>query len=114
MRIKSALWVAAYLRRCENAFAPAVIVRRGADMGGAIYLKVSDLAGSACVYAPVPDFTGEAAERVWMLALGAEPVAEQRADAYLADIADSDPDAWIIEVEDKEQRNFLDGAVESI
>ena len=114
MRIKSALWVAAYRRRCENALAHAVVVRRGTDMGGAIYVKVSNLAGSAFVYAPVPDFTGEAAERVWMLALGPDPVAEARADKYLADIAESDPDAWIIEVEDKDERNFWEGAVETI
>ena len=34
MRIRSEIWVRAYLRRCEVAGVPAVVVRRGDDQAG--------------------------------------------------------------------------------
>ena len=39
MRLKSAIWVAAYIRRCnvENVF--AAVRHRGAEEAGAIFLK---------------------------------------------------------------------------
>src|SRR5438552_3762380 len=39
MRIRSAIWVAAYLRRCQVEGAPAVLRRRGAEEAGAIFIK---------------------------------------------------------------------------
>jgi hypothetical protein len=38
MRLKSELWVKAYLRRCQHEGAFAVLVRRGDEDAGAIYV----------------------------------------------------------------------------
>ena len=62
MRLKSELWVKAYLRRCRTGDADALLVRRGDTDAGAIYIKVSRLDGTA-LRVPVPDgsitdFTG--------------------------------------------------------
>ena len=54
MRLKSALWVAAYLRRCQIEGAAAVLRRRGAEEAGAIFVKVSRLDGTADLYGPAP------------------------------------------------------------
>src|SRR5690348_11674941 len=54
MRLKSGIWVSAYLRRCQIEGASAVLRRRGAEEAGAIFIKVSRLDGSADLYGPAP------------------------------------------------------------
>ena len=43
MRLKSGIWVAAYIRRCQVEGAQAVLRRRGAEEAGAVFIKVSKL-----------------------------------------------------------------------
>ena len=52
MRLRSDIWVAAYLRRCAVEGAPAVLRRRGAAEAGAIFVKVDRLDGAAALYGP--------------------------------------------------------------
>ena len=54
MRLKSEIWVKAYLRRCQHEGATAVLVRRGDTDAGAIYIKVSRLDGTAALFGPAP------------------------------------------------------------
>ena len=54
MRLKSAIWVAAYMRRCHVEGAFAVLRRRGAEEAGAIFIKVDRLDGTADLYGPAP------------------------------------------------------------
>ena len=77
MRLKSELWVKAYLRRCRLDGADALLVRRGDTDAGAIYIKVSRLDGTAMLFGPAPAGLDEAREdRRWQPCLKAEPVAE--------------------------------------
>ena len=46
MRLKTALWVAAYLRRCHVEGIFAVVRRRGAEEAGAVFVRVSRLDGT--------------------------------------------------------------------
>ena len=54
MRLKSAIWVSAYIRRCMVEGAYAVVRRRGAEEAGAIFVKIDRLDGTADVYGPAP------------------------------------------------------------
>ena len=54
MRLKSAIWVAAYVRRCHIEGAFAAVRRRGAEEAGAVFVKISRLDGTADLYAPAP------------------------------------------------------------
>ena len=54
MRLKSGIWVAAYLRRCNIEGAAAVVRRRGANEAGAIFIKINKLDGAAVLYGPAP------------------------------------------------------------
>ena len=54
MRLKSALWVAAYLRRCQVEGAFAVVRRRGAEEAGAIFVRISRLDGTSDLFGPAP------------------------------------------------------------
>jgi hypothetical protein len=109
MRLKAEIWVKAYLRRCQSEGAAAVLVRRGDSDAGAIYIKVSRLDGTASLFGPAPAGLDEAGEdRRWQACLEPAPVGEDAADAYLARQIDFDPDLWIVSVEDRQGRHFLD------
>ena len=115
MRIKSHIWVSAYLRRVNSAFAHAALVRRGDADAGAIYIKVAALDGTAQVFAPL---SAELAEmtpsdtlvieegRAWQPVYSPH-AGEAEADAYLARQAGRDPDIWILEVEAAQGRHLL-------
>ena len=109
MRLKAEIWVKAYLRRCNSQGADAVLVRRGDGDAGAIYIKVSRLDGTAVLYGPAPAGLDEARQdRRWQACLKGEAAFESDADAYLARQIDFDPDIWIVAVEDRQGRHFLD------
>ena len=54
MRLKSSIWVAAYLRRCQTVGIFGAVRRRGAEEAGAVFVKVALLDGNAMLYAPAP------------------------------------------------------------
>ena len=108
-RVTSALWVAAYIRRCGVAGASAYLLRKGAEAAGAIYIKVNKLDGTALVLAPAPQAVFDTADpsRVWAGWRGGDPVPEADADAYLRREHEFDSDLWLVEVEDRQGRHFL-------
>lgn len=114
MRLKSGLWVAAYVRRSfvEGVF--AAVRRRGAEEAGAIFIKVNRLDGTADVYAPAPQSSfakQHPTDRAFSAALKAMPAADADVEAYLGRQIRFDPDVWIIETEDRAGRHFLDRIV---
>ncbi len=114
MRLKAAIWVAAYLRRCQVEGAAAVLRRRGAEEAGAIFIKVSRLDGLADLYGPAPQAAFDEArpsERAFTPALADLPKPEADIETYLARQVRYDPDIWIVEVEDRAGRHFLDHIV---
>ena len=114
MRLKSGIWVAAYIRRCQVEGAQAVLRRRGAEEAGAVFIKISRLDGTAQVFGPAPQTAfdeARPADRAFVRSLKGESRSEADAEAYLARQIKFDPDIWIIEVEDRAGRNFLDTVV---
>ena len=109
MRLKSEIWVMAYIRRCQHEGAAAVLVRRGDVDAGAIYIKVSRPDRTALLFGPAPaGFDGAYEERRWEPLLAGNPAPEAEADAYLARQITYDSDIWIVEVEDRQGRHFLE------
>ena len=111
MRLKSGIWVAAYVRRCQVEGASAVLLRRGAEEAGAVFIKVSRLDGTAEVFGPAPQSAFDEArptDRAFVRCLKMQPAPDAEAESYLARQIKFDPDVWIIEVEDRAGRNFLD------
>lgn len=107
-RLKAEIWVKAHIRRCWTEDVIAVVVRRGDDMAGTVLVKLNDLADGCTVLQPAPDPGGG---RVWLRATGPEPVNEQAADDYIARQLKFDPDLWVLEIEDRKGRHFLDDPV---
>ena len=108
MRLKSEIWVKAYLRRCASKGAFAVVMRHGDDDAGAIFIKVVRAGAHAAVFAPAPAGLDDADfDRRWVAALGGNFVPEREAEAALAREIGFDSDLWIVEVEDRAGRHFL-------
>ncbi len=112
MRLKSALWVAAYLRRCQVEGAFAAVRRRGAEDAGAVFVRVSRLDGTSDLYGPAPqsvaDEGGRGADRTFTASLKDRPAPDAAVDAYLEREVKFDPDVWIVELEEPTGRHFLD------
>lgn len=102
VRLKSAIYVQALIRRCEVAGAAAYLVRHGAEEAGAIFVKIDRLDGTCTVLSQAR--TGEQA--VWLKPLGDTSNA-QRAAEYFTKQLRIDPDIWIVEIEDRQGRSFV-------
>jgi hypothetical protein len=114
MRLRAEFWVKAYIRRCVLEGASAVVVRHGDDDAGAIFIKVNRLDGTCLLYGPAPaGLSGAESDRRWVAHLSPRGVAEDEADAFIAREANFDSDLWLIEVEDRTGRHFLDEALEA-
>ncbi len=110
-RLRSDFWVSAYLRRCGVEGVEAVLRRRGAAEAGAIFIKVDRLDGTASLYGPAPQlFLDDSGERLFAPVLqGVTPLdVEERVQRELR----FDSDMWLVEVDDRHGRHFLDLAAE--
>jgi hypothetical protein len=110
MRLKTSIWVAAYLRRCQTEGVFGAVRRRGSEEAGAVFVKIALLDGNAMLYVPAPqtvyDDSGPI-ERLFM-PVSKEPIAERSVEERLQKEVRFDPDAWIVETEDRVGRHFLD------
>jgi len=110
MRLKSSIWVAAYLRRCQAEGVFGAVRRRGAEEAGAVFVKVSLLDGNAMLYVPAPQTVyddGRPIDRFFVPAFP-QPLSEQAVEERLSRELRFDPDAWIVETEDRAGRHFLE------
>ena len=106
-RLKAGIYVKALIRRAEVAGASAYVVRRGAEEAGALFLKLARLDGTCTVLNQARRGEGEL---VWMKPLG-ETSDDAAAARYFKKQVRFDPDLWIVEIEDREGRAFVDEAI---
>ena len=111
-RLRSDFWAAAHLRRCATTGVVAVLRRRGSPEAGAIFVKVDHLDGTADLYGPAPQALVEEGR-------GDRLFSAVMTDAAAPDVEDRmrreirfDPDLWLLEIEDRGGRHFLDLARE--
>lgn len=110
MRLKSNIWVAAYLRRCQTEGVFGAVRRRGSEEAGAVFVKLALLDGNAVLFAPAPQSLydeSRPADRVFV-ATTPEPIPEPDVEQRLLKEIKFDSDVWIVEVEDRAGRHFLD------
>jgi hypothetical protein len=110
MRLKTSIWVAAYLRRCQSEGIFGAVARRGAEEAGAVFVKVALLDGQAMLYIPAPQTVYDDSRPIERLFTPASkaPVPEAAVEERLAKEVRFDPDVWIVETEDRAGRHFLD------
>jgi hypothetical protein len=102
--------VAAYLRRCQTAGVFGAIRRRGAEEAGAVFVKVATMDGNAVLYVPAPQAVYDDSRPIerFFMPTSKEPQTEPSVEERLVKEIRFDPDAWIVETEDKAGRHFLD------
>jgi hypothetical protein len=103
-RLKAGIFVRAIIRRAEVAGAQAYVVRKGSEEAGAIVLKVSRLDGTAVVLNQARNGAGDL---VWARPLG-EVTDDEKSRAWFERQIKFDPDLWIVEIEDRQGRAFVD------
>jgi hypothetical protein len=112
LRLRSDIWVAAYLRRCGVEGVSVVLRRRGAAEAGAIFVKVDHLDGRATLYGPAPQSlvadAPRGVDRVFARAHSGPEINSDEAEERLKREVAFDPDLWIVEVEDGVDGAWLD------
>lgn len=103
-RLKIAIYVKALIRRAEIQGASVYVLRHGAEEAGALYLKLARPDGRTTVLSQARRGEGEL---VWIRPLG-ESSDEVAAAKYFEKQIRFDPDLWIVEIEDRESRAFVD------
>jgi len=101
VRLKSSVWVAAYVRRCSREGAFAAISRKGDPSAGAIFLECLHREGADLFGPRFREDGGRAFEKLMEGATTLE-VAER-----IAKEAAFDADLWVVTVEDRDGRHFL-------
>lgn len=108
--LKTDFWASALIRRAQNGGAFAAVVRKGDADAGAVLVKVATLDKKARLYAPARNGEGE---RIWLdLSAGTLGDEEAEVDAAIRKRTEKDPDLWVIEVEDRHGRHFLQEPVD--
>ena len=105
-RLTAAFWVQAYLRRLALENIPAYILAHGDDTAGAVLVKLATLDGQARLFQR--GFDLQTGDRVWQQL---EQGTEEQIDTALQRQLGFDPDLWVIELEDRAGRHFLDDYV---
>jgi len=106
-RLKAGIFVRAIIRRAEVEGAQAFVAKKGVEESGAVFLRVDRLDGQALVLAQARRGEGEL---VWTRPLG-DWADEAKVRAYLDKQMSFDPDLWIVEIEDRKGRAFVDDPI---
>ncbi|MGB1877504.1 MAG: DUF1491 family protein, partial [Rhodospirillaceae bacterium] len=107
-RLKTWVWVQAFLRQLETDGYMAALLSRGDDDAGAVLVKVNRFTDGCRVYTQVRTELGELA---WLAGTGSDLVPESDADSYIGRQRKYDADIWVIEVEDPKGTYGIDGVV---
>jgi hypothetical protein len=103
------MWVAAYVRRCHIEGAYAVVTRRGSPEAGAVFVVLDRLDGTCTLFSQAPQALipdSEARDRLFVVV---ENVSDAGAvKARMERELKFDPDLWMVDVEDRQGRHFLE------
>jgi len=107
-RLRADVWVSGYMRTVRVLGGFAYLKQRGSPEAGSVLLKVEGPDRTYRVLSPV--YFDD--KRQWMVSTGTTPVSEADADGYIERRLKTDPDLWVVEVEDQQYRHFLNEPVE--
>lgn len=109
MRVKSEIWVLSYLRTLSAQGLAGYVMRRGDSDAGAVFIRINRLDGTSLIFGPAPAGLHKLdGGRGWMSLMDGAGESDAAIERYLEDEMSFDPDIWIIEVEDRQGRHFLD------
>ena len=106
--LKAGIWISAQVRLCNQIHLPAMVRRRGDNDAGSILILVDRLDGTSYVLSQIRDADGV---RNWLKVTGANPVAYEECEAYIQRRTGTDPDIWVLEIEDRDNTYTPDAPV---
>ena len=107
-RLKSSVWIQAQVRICTIANLSAYVTKRGDSDAGTIFLHINKLNGINLIYYQTRTITGNMA---WSQSIRSTPLEDKEAQDYLEKQKKYDPDLWILEIEDPEDKYIFDGSI---
>jgi hypothetical protein len=107
LRLRSDIWVAAYIRTVEVGGGFATLRRRGAAEAGAVFVVLDRLDGRCALFAPGPS-DETLGERRFLRAHKAEWDDGAAIAARLEREVKRDPDLWIVDVDRRDGLHGLD------
>ncbi len=106
-RLSTELRVTAHLRHCMALGIPVYVVRRG-SVAGTVLLRIV-MQGQGCrLFNQICDMEGNLG---WMGLYEGAVVEETSADLYIQKATKTDPDIWVIEIEDAGGQNPFEGKI---
>ncbi len=109
MRLRSDFWISAHIRRCAVEGVVAVQRRRGAAEAGAIIIKLDRLDGMSALYGLAPQSeTSRDMDRRFLRLHRDEWIESPDAEIRLKREIGFDSDLWILEIEDRAGRAFIE------
>ena len=102
-RLRSKIWVQAYLKRLEIQNIAAYVTAHGDDNSGAILIKVIKMDGYAQLYQKTFDLQNN--RSAWVKILEG---LDMEIDSLLEKQKVNDPDLWVVEIESADGQNYLD------
>jgi hypothetical protein len=108
LRLKSAIWISAFLRQREIGGNYGAVIKKGADEAGAVYVVVNHLDGTYDLLGPAPGSAyNEEGERRFVKEIAA-PAEWPSVSAVIDRRRKADSDIWVIEIEDRSGLGGLD------
>lgn len=113
MRLTSDFFVSAYIRRCGVEGAFAALRRRGGAEAGAIFILVDRLDGTGTLYGPASQsaYEDRPSDRAFTRLHKAEVLPREDIEVRIEKEIRFDPDCWIVEVEERQGRHFLETVI---
>lgn len=106
--LKAGIWISAQVRLCDIQSLPAMVRRKGDPDAGSIIIRIDRLNGFSRLLTQVRDANGQ---RCWLSALGEDTAPDAEVEAYIERRLASDPDIWILEIEDRDGRYEADAPI---
>ena len=102
-RTPTHIWLDAKIRELSFKNIGVYVVHKGEKMDGQVLVKVSNLSGDCALYTQQRNFETDQLE--WINYNTEEIVTEIEANDLVDQAKRTDPDLWVIEVEDKSMQN---------
>ena len=104
--LPTALLVDAHVKRSNSLGKPAYLLKRGEADRGTIVLQIDRFELGCDVWTQARSAWGEPG---WLQAFKGRTVPRQEATDYVQRLTQRDPDAWVVEIEDRDGVNPFEG-----
>jgi hypothetical protein len=101
MRLRTDIWVSAFLRANQSAGRYGAVLHKGAEEAGAVHVVIDRRDGTALYFAPAPGPAYDERGERRFIRETPEPAAMPDIVARFTRRRAADPDLWVVEIEDR-------------